>query len=176
MYITRTCLNINEHKASCTDSFKGHSSFQPPPLSFVSHTHTHLRSSAPSSSPLHLTSVRQSGVRGFSLQSVLSCCFVESGGLWGVSTGDRCERTSSHRRCTGMVSLRSGSGGVGTARRTGKICLGGNPECNLGNVLIITKDHLLVWITSYTIKKTLQSRLSWNSQTASCVRCFIFTW
>lgn len=126
MYITRTYLNINEHAESCTDSFKGHSSFHPTPsphsLFLLSHTYT--QRSPPPSLPLHLTSVRQSGVRGFNLQSVLSCCFVESGGLWGVLTGDRCGRTSSRRRCTGMVSLRSGSGDVGTAHRTGRICWG----------------------------------------------------
>lgn len=104
----------------------------PLPFSFQSHTHTHTHTESAvlppprphhaSVPPLRLASVCQRGVAGVSLQSGSSCCFVESGGLWGVSTGDRCGRTSFRRRCTGMASLRSGSGGGGTARPTGRTC------------------------------------------------------
>lgn len=137
MYVTCTYLNINTHKqkSPARTPFKGCLDFHPPPsLSFVT-KHAHIQEpptphnslspsprSPPSSTLLCLTSVCQSGVRGVSLQSVLSCCFVESGGLWGVSTGDHCGQTSSRRRCTGMVSLQSGSAGVGTAHPIGRTC------------------------------------------------------
>lgn len=129
---------IFEHKhtrkaqESCTDSFKRCLDFDPPDPPSSVLRHTQMQEHGPPPAPLsRLASVCQSGVRGVSLQSVLSCCFVESGGLWGVSTGDRCGQISSRRRCTGMASLRSGSAGVGTARRTGRTWREGeNQGCN----------------------------------------------
>lgn len=103
--------------------------FTPLPSCLSSHTNTHIHEHSSPPSTLSVASVCQSGVRRFSWQSVLSCCFVESGGLWGVSTGDRCGQTSFRRRCTGMVSLPSGSGGVGTARRTERTSIHSRATC-----------------------------------------------
>lgn len=97
--------------------------------------------------PLRLASVCQSGVRGVSLLSGLSCCFVESGGLWGVSTGDHCGRTSFHRRCTGMASLRSGNGGVATVHQTWRTC----QELNVWLINLSKFDLILASVSQHRI-------------------------
>lgn len=93
---------------------------QPMPLSRFRHAHL--------PHPLPQRQSVRAGVTGVRLQSVLSCCFVETGELWGVSTGDRCGQTSFRRRCTGMVSLRSGSGGVGITHQIERIWGGGGKK------------------------------------------------
>lgn len=64
-----------------------------------------------------------------SVQSGLFCCFLESGELSGVSTGDRCGQTSSRRQCIGRVLRQSGNGGVGRAHLTGRTCQNMETRC-----------------------------------------------
>lgn len=116
------CLNVQFHCPLC---YMPSPTFIPPTLS-LSHKYPLLVSLCVTWRGLSLAGWGGGGggdglvVSRVSLWSAQSCCFVESGGLWCVWTGDRCGQTSSRRQDTGKASLQNGSAGVWRVRLTSR--------------------------------------------------------